>query len=91
MLPIFWSPSALDDLDQITDYITQYNVHAATALHSLIENALHPVSEHPYLYRSGRVPGTREIVVHPNYLVVYEVRADFVEVMAVLHSRQQYP
>ncbi|WP_141217973.1 type II toxin-antitoxin system RelE/ParE family toxin [Bordetella genomosp. 5] len=34
---------------------------------------------------------TREIVVHPNYLVVYEVLQDSVEVRAVLHARRKYP
>ncbi|WP_122297207.1 MULTISPECIES: hypothetical protein [Pseudomonas syringae group] len=30
-----------------------------------------PLSEHPYLYAiSDRVPGMREIVAHPNYLVL---------------------
>ncbi|MFA5663199.1 type II toxin-antitoxin system RelE/ParE family toxin [Castellaniella sp.] len=35
--------------------------------------------------------GTREIVAHPNYIIVYEVRVDHIEVMAVLHTRQEYP
>jgi len=91
MLPIFWSAAALDDLGQIIDYIAEYNVHAAIDMYELIKNAVHPTSEHPYLYRPGRVPGTREIVVHPNYIVVYEVQANRIEVMAVLHSRQEYP
>ena len=37
------------------------------------------------------VAGTREIVVHPNYVVVYRVTASAIEVINVLHSRQQYP
>ncbi|WAI85120.1 MULTISPECIES: type II toxin-antitoxin system RelE/ParE family toxin [Achromobacter] len=91
MLPIFWSASALDDLDEITNYIAEYDVHAAIGMHELIENAVHPASEHPYLYRPGRVPGTREIVAHPNYILVYEVRADHIGVIAVMHARQEYP
>lgn len=91
MLPIFWSAAALDDLNAITDFIADYNVHAAIAMHERIESAVNPASEHPYLYRPGRVPGTREIVAHPNYIVVYEVQADHIKVMAVLHTRQDYP
>lgn len=44
----------------------------------------------PYLYRTGRIAGTREIVVHPNYIVVYRV-TDHLEVLNVLHSRKCYP
>ncbi len=45
----------------------------------------------PYLFRRGRVPGTREYVVHPNYIVVYRVGQNVIDVLRVLHSRQQYP
>jgi len=44
-----------------------------------------------YLFRLGRVPGTREHVVHPNYIVVYQVGDDVIDILRVLHSRQQYP
>ena len=45
----------------------------------------------PYLFRPGHVAGTRELVVHPNYIVVYQVGTDVIDVLRVLHSRQQYP
>lgn len=91
MLPIAWSAAALDDLDNITDYIADHDGQAAIAMHKLIESSVLPASDYPYLYKPGRVPGTREIVAHPNYIIVYEVRADHIEVMAVLHARQEYP
>jgi toxin ParE1/3/4 len=37
------------------------------------------------------VASTREAVVHPNYILIYGVSADAVEIIAVVHSRQQYP
>jgi len=43
------------------------------------------------LYRPGLVAGTREIVVHPNYVVIYRVTISAIEIINVLHSRQQYP
>lgn len=43
------------------------------------------------MHRPGRIIGTREAVVHPNYILVYEVGIDAVEVMSVVHSRRQYP
>ncbi len=45
----------------------------------------------PYLFRLGRVPDTREHVVHPNYIVVYQVGDEVIDILRVLHSRQQYP
>ncbi len=63
----------------------------AESLLQHIEESVIPATEHPYLYRPGRVPGTREIVVIPHYIVVYRVLSDYLEVLAVLHARQEYP
>ncbi len=44
----------------------------------------------PYLFRPGRVPGTREIVVHPNYIVVYQVIVDAIEIVSAVHTARNY-
>ncbi|WP_309837959.1 type II toxin-antitoxin system RelE/ParE family toxin [Caballeronia sp. LZ065] len=50
-----------------------------------------PASLSPYLFRTGRELGTREIVAHPNYVVVYRVVDGLIEVVNVIHARQRYP
>ncbi len=47
--------------------------------------------EHPQLYRMGRVKGTREMIVRPNYIVVYTEDPHSVTVQRVLHSAQKWP
>jgi plasmid stabilization system protein ParE len=91
MLPIRWSAAALDDLEELVGYIAHFDVGAAQALQDRIESVILPLSTHPYLYRPGRVAGTRELVAHPNYIVVYSVLNDAIEIRNVLHSRQRYP
>ena len=92
MLPIFWLESADSDLDEITDYIGQYDIGAAERMWHLLRSSVLPLSEHPYLYRqSDRVPGLREVVAHPNYIVLYRVAADRIEVVNVVHARRQFP
>lgn len=91
MRPIVWRPGALRDLTDIIRYVAERNPAAARKLRQRIEDAVLPLRDHPYLFRPGRVPDTREIVAHPNYLVVYRVTDAAVEVVAVLHARQQYP
>lgn len=85
-----WRPEARAALYEILDYIDERNPQAAEELQADIEAATSALPQHPYLYRYGRVPGTREIVVHPNYLVVYRV-IDRIEILTVLHARQEYP
>ena len=85
-----WRPLARAQLGEILDYIGDRNIVAAIELYQNIQAATSALPQHPYLYRFGRVPGTREIVVHPNYLVVYRV-TDRIEILTVLHARQQYP
>lgn len=91
MLPILWRASAREDLSEIITYIAERNPAAARAMLALLEAAILPAAEHPYLYRPGRVPGTREVVAHPNYVLVYQVMLDRIEVISVLHARQEYP
>jgi len=91
MQHVVWLETASQNLDQILEYIESRNLLAALNLHESIEYAVSQLPFHPYLYRLGRVPGTRELVVHPNYLVIYRVTASAIEIINVLHSRQQYP
>lgn len=91
MLSVSWRPLALDALVSIVSYIEQFNATAADNLKTEIEDTTEALIHHPYLYKKGRVVGTREIVVHPNYIVVYKVTESVIYVLNVLHSRQNYP
>ena len=43
------------------------------------------------MYKPGRYPGTREIIIHPNYVMVYRITREAVEIIRILHARQQWP
>lgn len=64
MLPLVWRAEARADLLDIIAYIGERNLSAAERLLAIIEHTAEQLSEHPFLYRPGRVPGTREAVVH---------------------------
>ncbi|WP_311197018.1 type II toxin-antitoxin system RelE/ParE family toxin [Pseudomonas fluorescens] len=89
-LPLEWSDQALDDLADIIDYIEQYNSNASAALQRKVGAATQRLSSIPYGYRSGRAPGTREMLVNPNYLLVYRVNGH-IKILTFVHTRQQYP
>lgn len=91
MLPIVWRSRARASLAGVVQHIAEHNPDAARRMKALIEQSVLSLAEHPYLFRPGRIPGTREVVVHPNYIVVYRVTAERIEIVHVLHARQLYP
>ncbi len=72
-------------------YIAADNIPAAVELDLEFEVKAEIARQRPSLYRAGRMPGTRELVVRPNYVMVYRVLPDAVEVLRVLHATQQWP
>jgi toxin ParE1/3/4 len=90
MLTLIWRPAARRDLTEIITYIAERHPPAAERLGDAIRHTAERLPDHPFIHRRGRVAGTREAIVHPNYILVYRV-ADTIEVLAVLHARQQYP
>lgn len=88
---LIWSEAARAELKQIIAFIAEQNTRAASELGDRIEDCTENLTVHPFMYRVGRASGTREAVVHPNYIVIYEVGADSVTIRSVIHSRRQYP
>ncbi len=87
---LVWTDDATADLLDILDYIAARNAGAADRLNDLIHHTAERLPDHPLIHRPGRVPGTREAIVHPNYILVYRV-GETIDILAVLHARQQYP
>jgi addiction module RelE/StbE family toxin len=71
MLTLVWSDNARKDVREAIGYIADRNPAAAERLNQAIEACAEQLPDHPFMYRPGRVPGTREAVVHPNYILVY--------------------
>ena len=82
---------ALADREAILEYIAQDNVTAAIGLDEEFEAKAEIARQRPTLHKEGRVKGSRELVVRPNYVMVYRVLPDAVEFLRVLHARQQWP
>ncbi|MAD74516.1 MAG: type II toxin-antitoxin system mRNA interferase toxin, RelE/StbE family [Rheinheimera sp.] len=91
MRKLNWKPTAKADLFAILEFIAEDNINAAQQLKDLIETKTVALQTQPELYRSGRVEGTREMVVHPNYIVIYTASDTEVLILRVLHAAQQWP
>ena len=75
----------------IVDYISDDNPDAAIALMDEIQGKVEQLPAHPKRCRPGRVNGTRELVVRPNYIVIYAETPEVVTVLRVLHAAQMWP
>jgi toxin ParE1/3/4 len=76
---LIWRPAARRDFETIIRYIAERDPAAAQRLALLVEDTAERLVELPFMYRPGRVTGTREAVVHPNYILIYHVTAEAVE------------
>lgn len=91
MTQLHWTAEAVEDREAIYDYIEAHNALAALELDELFEEKAGYLLDHPALGRPGRIANTRELVVHPNYLLIYSVAGDRVRILRVLHAARQWP
>lgn len=88
---VSWTPEALADRRAIHLNIRQDNPRAAFAMDELFEAAAERLATTPHMGRPGIIEGTRELIPHENYRIVYEMVEDTVWVLALVHVRRQWP
>ena len=87
---IEWRPSARKDLLEIIKYIGKDSSFTAQIFSEKIKEKISVLSEHPELGRIGVVSGTRELVIHSNYAIIYEIRAAKIEIVRIKHAARTY-
>jgi toxin ParE1/3/4 len=90
---IEWTEQATRQLDQAHDYIALSNSdEVAGRITMQIATSVQQLDTFPTSGRSGRVSGTRELVV-PNtpFIVAYAIDHDRIVILAVYHGAQQWP
>ena len=85
-MPIKWTTRALASVDEIAGYIAQDNPTRAASFVRQLQDAVTQLQAHPGMGRAGRVAGTRELVLHKNYLAIYRVRGDRIEILSLHHA-----
>jgi toxin ParE1/3/4 len=72
--------------------IDEHNPGAARRIAATLLKAVDHLSEFSVMGRTGRVAGTREVVVIGTpYVVPYRLSSDRLEVLAVFHGRKKWP
>lgn len=90
-MKIKWTKTALGNLGLVADYIAQDSPQRAKTFIQEIREKTATLVEFPTIGRPGRVIGTRELVVHKNYIVAYRVRGEDVEIIRVHHVAKRWP
>jgi toxin ParE1/3/4 len=90
-MKVLRKPRYLESLDAIEAYVAQNNPTAAVDLWFAIDDQVSKLADPNFPRRRGRVPGTLELVAHPNYVVILQQDADTVTAIEVLHVAMKYP
>ncbi len=91
-MEVRWSPEAADDLERIVQYIQRDNPEIARKVAVIIINAVGALSTFSERGRTGRIAGTRELVVASlPWIAVYRIRDGAVEVVRIYHGAQNWP
>lgn len=88
---VIWTPEAERDRADIWDYIAVEHLGAAVRMDKLFSEAAAKLATHPEMGRLGALPGTREMIPHENYRLVYEIDGHTVWVLALVHAARQWP
>jgi len=90
---IEWTEQAIRQLDQAHDYITLSNSEEVAARITMqIVTSVQQLATFPMSGRSGRVPGTRELVISDTpFIAAYAIDQDRIVILAVYHGAQQWP
>lgn len=73
------------------DYISADNPRAAARMDALFSDAAARLAVHPMLGRPGKIPGTRELIPHESYRLVYEIEGETAWMLALVHTARQWP
>lgn len=91
-MKVEWLPRARTNLRDQLVYVGQRNPPAANALADAVRAATAQVANFPHSGRTGRLPGTRELVVAGTPLIlVYRVDQQAAVIVRVLHAARRWP
>lgn len=92
-MKVRWTSQAEQDRADIMTHIAADNVHAAIAMDELLGSAAARLADFPMLGKAGQIAGTRELIAHESYRMIYELAEaeETVWVLALVHTVRQWP
>lgn len=90
-MKVIWTPEAERERLEIVNYIAADNLRAAVKMDELFGAAAARLAKRPKTGRPGKISGTRELIPHDSYRLVYEIVDNTVWVLALVHTSRQWP
>jgi len=86
-----WLAEAGQDLIDIRTYIAREHPDTAQAVAQRILDTVTYLRDHPGIGRTGRITGTRELVI-PGlpYIVPYRIKGNVIEILGMLHGAREW-
>lgn len=88
---MFWATAAEQDRVDIFDFIAQDNPLAAMEMDERFSQAAGRLGMHPEVGKPGLIAGTRELIPHESFRLVYEVQQDELWILALVHTARLWP
>lgn len=89
-MTVRWTPTSLRDLDALHAYISEDKTAAALDVVETLPKGIEALTRNPHMGRTGRVAGTRELMMAP-FLVAYRFRKAVIEILGIIHGARRWP
>ena len=91
-MKVDWTPLAISHLQSTYQYLAADNPAAAEKIIGQILSAAERLADYPSMGRSGRIEGTRELVIPGTpFIVAYRIRRNDLQILAVMHTSRKWP
>lgn len=90
-MKIIWTKEAAQDRADIWDYLYAVNPKAAVDMDNRFSDVISRLAQFPEHGPAGIIAGTRELIPHQSYRIVYERVLDAIWILAVVHTSRQWP
>jgi len=88
MVDIRWSPEAIEDIESISEYISQDSEEHASELIKSIVNEIENLKRFPFLGRKfpDREDDNLREICFKKYQIIYEIKEEIIEILIVAHG-----
>ncbi len=87
-LKLRWTNRALGRLDSIAAYIAKDNPQRAESFTNELRKKVE-ILKSQQIGTAWKIFGTKQYVLHPNYIAIYKVKGGEVQILTILHSAQE--